>query len=70
MKTPPWLIDFAQWLGFAVMVAGGVFLALGIAWLAVECAWRMHKKGANLGDVFDAVTEFRKNHPERYKDKK
>lgn len=59
--------DIARWIGYIVMAAGGIGITVGLLWLAIEGVWRIHKRRATLGVVFDAITEFRERHPERFK---
>ena len=56
----------AIWIGYVVMVAGGMALAVMCLSLAASVAWSMWSKGLNAQDVVDACAEWRVKHPEKF----
>lgn len=61
-----WVDTIALYIGYAVMAAGGVLLACGLFWLAVEVVWRLWRASWNAADIFEATAEWRHNHPDRF----
>lgn len=59
--------SIAVWIGYGVMVAGGIALAVTLLFLAASFAWSIWSKGLNGLDVVDACKEWRVNHPEKFK---
>lgn len=56
----------ALWIGYAVMVAGGIGIALLLLWLAAEGIFKVRHYGMNMGDVDDALRAWRTAHPEKF----
>lgn len=56
----------AMWIGYAVMAAGGIGLAIGALWLAAEGFFRLCCTGLNMGDILDATAEWKQAHPEKF----
>lgn len=61
-----WVDTTALYIGYAVMATGGVLLACGLFWLAVEAVWRLWRASWNAADIFEATAEWRHNHPDRF----
>jgi len=59
------VVKTAFYIGYSVMVAGGIAISLGLLSLVAGCAWRIYCAGMNMGDLIDAVEEWRKNHPDK-----
>lgn len=59
--------SIAIWIGYAVMTAGGVAIALAVLWLAAEACWRMWISGMNLGDILEATEAWRRANPGKFK---
>jgi hypothetical protein len=57
--------QLAMWIGYAVMTAGGVGIALAALRLALEGCWRMWACGLDIIDIVEAVAEWKLAHPEK-----
>jgi len=55
----------ALWIGPAVMFVGGVGALLWLFWWVCELAWRRWRDVLNACDVAEAVSEWKKSHPEK-----
>ena len=58
--------EFARFVGYAVMAAGGIMLTLGLFWLVASIAFRMWFSAWNLRDLMDATAEWKRAHPEKF----
>lgn len=56
--------QFAMWLGYAVMGAGGLLAAAALALFALERAWLAMKRRETWKVVGAALREWSENHPE------
>ena len=59
--------EFARWIGYTVMVGGALMIMCGFIWLVVEIVWRLFRNLWSVKDVIEATAEWRKNHPEKFK---
>jgi endonuclease/exonuclease/phosphatase (EEP) superfamily protein YafD len=57
----------AQWIGFVVMAATGVMAIALIATLAAEKVWRAWCSALALGNIEEALREWKDRHPEKAK---
>ena len=64
---PEWVVFVALNTGWVVMACGGIFIAAIAFWFAVDRVWRIWKGLVNLGHMQEAIEEWRKNHPDKYK---
>jgi hypothetical protein len=59
--------EFARWIGYTVMVGGALMIMCGFIWLVVEIVWRLFRNLWSVKYVIEATAEWRKNHPEKFK---
>lgn len=59
------IVHTALYIGYAVMLAGGIAITLGILFLVAGALWRAYCNGMNMGDLYEAVEEWRKSHPDK-----
>lgn len=58
--------SYAAWIGYVVMVAADMALAVLLLSLVASFAWSIWSKGLNSLDVVEACREWRLNHPEKF----
>jgi len=59
------VVKTALYIGYSVMVAGGIAIALGLLSLVAGAAWRFYCAGMNMGNLLEAVEEWGKNYPDK-----
>lgn len=55
----------AQWIGFVVMAATGMTAVAFIAMFAAEKVWRAWCSAMALGNIEEALREWKQRHPEK-----
>lgn len=56
----------ALFMGYAVMLIGGVAVVLAMLWIVAEALWKWWVNGLNTLDLMEATAEWRKNHPDKF----
>lgn len=59
------IVHAALYIGYAVMIAGGIAIALLLLWLIAEKVWKFYRGVLNTADLHEALSEWKQNHPDK-----
>ena len=59
--------EFAMGVGYLLIAFSSIIGLIGIFWVAGEIIYRTKKRGMNWLDVADALDQWKKNNPEKFK---